>query len=262
MPSVKLPTIKLPTSKSSIRASKEKPRRRYRSAAKRPGLARKPTPTLRQAAKIATLPTLDDVKPTQPPSSKASLADRRGWHSPKRAAATHTKPPKTGSGLGKSSVGRSHAFSILPDVNQASDGSLGSPEDFDVKGPDAEVNLIELAARIAGNNMALSGIEDRLAESQKWDAKKLTAAIASLKKVCDRRNDLTLFRNLLPKSDRGLVGKLESPRAAISQCSELIADARAKAAKRFSRVRPKRREEELKKFDVLSGKLAKMMTGS
>ena len=134
-------------------------------------------------------------------------------------------------------------------------------DDFDAEGGDAEVNLIELAARIAGTNMAFRSIENQLKETHKWDAKQLDSMVTSIKQMCDRRNDLTLFRNLLDESDRGLVGELDSPREAISQCSARIAEVQKQLESRTSR-RSKHREEELQRLDAQSRELAKLVTGT
>ena len=141
-------------------------------------------------------------------------------------------------------------------------GDFDDFDDFDLEDAGSEVNLIELAARIAGTNMALRGVEAQLSKTRKWDATQLTTIVAALKQLCDRRDDLTLFRNLLPESKRRLVGQLESARAAISQCSARMSETRFRIDSRIFDSRPKQREEELKRLDELSRQLAKLVTSS
>ncbi len=136
--------------------------------------------------------------------------------------------------------------------------SLDTLEDFDTEGDDAEVNLIELAAQIAGTNMGLKAIESQLKDSAKWDITQLIPMVADLKQMCKRRNDLTLFRKMLDESDRTLVGALNSPRAAISQCSARIAEVRAQVEKRPARTKAKQRKADLQKLDSMSRELAKL----
>ncbi len=309
-PDITLPGI-TPPSKPSIHAGKAQPPGPRRPAGRKPGAVEKPAPTGRQTTQIPTLPTFGYVTtaPSMPsqakrpkriaprvspprrnaapsslvppakhlaartkrPASPRTLADRRAWGSPKRAAATRTKPPKTDSSLGRSSLGRSRTLPTLPGLltkypagldNKIQKGSLAAADDSAGQDSDTEVNLIELAARIAGTNMNLRGVEAQLTKDHKWDATQLAAMVDAIKQLSNRRDDLTLFRNLLPESERRLVGELESPRAAISQCSARIAETRARVDSRGSINRPKEREQELQKLDELSRQLAKLVTGS
>ena len=126
----------------------------------------------------------------------------------------------------------------------------------------SDINLIELAAQIAGTNMALRNVEAQLSKTRPWDYSQLATMVQGLKQLSARRDDLTLFRNLLPKSDRRLVGELDSTRPAISQCSARISETKTITKSKSFRGKPKEREEELKKLDELSRDLAKLVTGS
>ncbi len=267
-------TIQLPTIPKDIDITPVPP---TPSQAKRPErIASRVSPPQRRATPRSSVPRANRVA-TRPkrPASRRTLADRRTWRSSRRPAATRTKSPRTGSGRGKSSLVRSQPFPRLPGLSaedliklaKADDRSLGvmdvsdNFDNFDLEDAGSEVNLIELAARIAGTNMALRGVEAQLSKIRKWDATQLTSMVAVLKQLCDRRDDLTLFRNLLPESERRLVGQLESPRAAISQCSSRMAETRARGNSRVSISRPKQREEDLQKLDKLSRQLAKLVVG-
>ena len=206
----------------------------------------------------------------QRPSFSRSTPSRSSLRSSRRAAAINALKPKNSAEPAEKSPARSPALPTLPGLSakeiaamdKDDKASLAISKDADGDDSGAEVNLIELAARIAGNNMALRGVEAQLSTSREWDSTQLTAMVTALKQLSDRRHDLTLFRNLLPESDRRLVGELESPRTAISQCSARISETRERVDSRGYRSRQKDSEEELKKLDALSQELAKLVTGS
>ena len=127
---------------------------------------------------------------------------------------------------------------------------------------DSEINLIELAAQIAGTNMALRGVESQLSKSKTWDAAQLESMVKMLKQLSARRTDLTLFRDLLSESDRRLVGELDSTRPAISECSARISETRSRTEGKYFRGKPENRETELDKLEELSRELAKLVAGN
>ncbi len=269
-------TIQLPTIPKDINIT---PAPSTPTQAKRPDrIAPRVYPPQRYARPRPSVPRANrPVTRTRRPPSQRTLADRRTWRSPRRSSTTRTRQRRPGSGLDKSSSGRSQTLLPLPglsaeDLVELAKADKGSVEvtdvsdnfvnfdDSDLEAAGSEVNLIELAARIAGTNMALRGVEAQLSKTRKWDATQLTTIVAALKQLCDRRDDLTLFRNLLPESKRRLVGQLESARAAISQCSARMSETRSRIDSRIFDSRPKQREEELKRLDVLSRQLAKLVT--
>lgn len=109
--------------------------------------------------------------------------------------------------------------------------------------------------------MAFRGVEAQLSKSQSWDAVQLTPMVQALKQLSARRDDLKLFRDLLPESDRRLVGQLESPRLAISQCNARISETRTRVKSKSFRGKPGDRVGELRKLDELSRNLAKLVAG-
>ncbi len=242
------------------------------SQAKQPTrIAPRVSPLQRSAQPRSSVPRSNSLaERTKRTTPSGTLADRRSWRSPRRAADTRTKPPKTGTGLGNKSPVRSPSLPTLPGlsakdlagIDKSDKSPLALPKNPVDKAPDGEVNLIELAARIAGTNMALRGVESQLSKSREWDSTQLTSMVTALKQLSGRRHDLALFRNLLPEKDRRLVGKLESPRAAISQCGTRLSETRDRVKSSSYRDRPKERKEELKKLDELSRELAKLVTGS
>ncbi|MBN2294455.1 MAG: histone H1-like repetitive region-containing protein, partial [Pirellulales bacterium] len=234
------------------------------------------------------------TKPTSPQTTTDPRSWRSSWRLPQRTKTPHTTAIQPSSNSQKPSGDQASDIPVLPGLdtknftsvkkadttskpqvtstpkvtpktdtaNKVPIVSLGPIDDIKGEGEDAEVNLIELAARIAGTNMALRGIEAQLKESHRWDVRQLTPMVNSLKQICDRRNDLTLFRKLLDENDRGLVGELDSPHDAISKCSERIAEVRAQIESHTSLIRSKHRQEELGKLDALSRELAKLVSSS
>ncbi len=91
----------------------------------------------------------------------------------------------------------------------------------------SRVNLRELAARIAGNNLAVSALESELDKEQTWTAEKLEPLLARLRRLSVRTADLQLYQDLVPQKDRWLVGEAESPQSLVSQLAVRIVEARA-----------------------------------
>ena len=130
------------------------------------------------------------------------------------------------------------------------------------KDSNSEINLIELVALIAGTNMRLRSVETQLSKSRSWNSTQLTPMVQILKQLSARRDDLTIYRDMLPENDRRAAGQLESTRPAISQCSARISERRTHVKSKSYPGKPEEREEELKKLDELSRDLAKLVTGS
>jgi len=127
--------------------------------------------------------------------------------------------------------------------------------------PPVRVNLDELSARIAGNNLALRGLEADLAEPRQWDAGQLGPLVDKLKILVMRKKDLALIRGLLPAVQQAKVGRLESPQSAISRLGARIFEARTQAESPGFPGSEARRRAELKHLDELSRQLAETASG-
>jgi hypothetical protein len=124
--------------------------------------------------------------------------------------------------------------------------------------PTHRVNLAELTTRVAGTNLALQTLEAELDENDGWDARRLAPLVDRLRSLVLRHNDLALFRQLISPGERSSVGRLESPRAAISRLAARISEARTHAAGPGFIGTEARRRAELRKLDELSRQLAEM----
>ncbi len=120
------------------------------------------------------------------------------------------------------------------------------------------VNLRELAARIAGNNLAVRALESELDKGQIWTAEKLEPLLTRLRQLSVRTTDLQLYEGLVPEKDRWLVGEVESPRNLISQLASRIVEARSRAASDRFTGSDAQRAAELDALERLSRGLAKL----
>ena len=121
------------------------------------------------------------------------------------------------------------------------------------------MNLDELKVRIAGTNLALRALEDDADEDRRWTAASLEPLVERFGGLIERRGDLSLFLELVSPRDRSKVGRLDSPRPAVSQLAARIDDARTWAtADHFSGTDAQRRRE-LARLDRLSRALAEMV---
>ena len=118
------------------------------------------------------------------------------------------------------------------------------------------VNIDELTAQIAGNNMALRALEAELDEPRHWDARGLGPLVDRLRGVVARAKDLTMFHEVMPQGERSLVGRPESPQPAVSQLAAKIFEARTHAAGTEFSGSAAHRHAELQYLDELSRELA------
>jgi hypothetical protein len=121
-----------------------------------------------------------------------------------------------------------------------------------------EVNVGELAARVAGYNLSLRALEADLSGEAAWDAKRLQPLVCRLEILIIRQNDLNMFRDMLSEPDRALVGWLESPRGAISKVAECLFDARNRTLGADYSGNEAQRQAELLLLDALSRKVAEV----
>jgi len=124
--------------------------------------------------------------------------------------------------------------------------------------PSTQINLDELAARIAGHNLALRALEAELDQQQAPGAEQLAPLLARLKTLAVRRNDVGLFYELLSPDERLLVGELESPRTIIVEFGRRISEARTRVIGRVSPGGSAKYQAEMRLLDSLSRALAEL----
>jgi hypothetical protein len=120
------------------------------------------------------------------------------------------------------------------------------------------VNTEELTAQIAGSNLALRTLEADLDEKRAWDAPHLEAIVHRLDVVITKNRDLTLFRDLISPAEQALVGRIASPRAAITQLAARITEVRRRVEASDGAGSPSQRQAELQRLDALSVRLRKL----
>ena len=118
------------------------------------------------------------------------------------------------------------------------------------------VNVEELAARIAGVNLAIRALEAELDRRGPWNSIRLQPLIDQLGRLMNQRNDLTLFHQILAEEQRTSVGRLDSPETLISQVGARIFEARNRVGRSDFEGSESQRHAELRQLDELSRKLA------
>ena len=121
-----------------------------------------------------------------------------------------------------------------------------------------ELNADELAARIAGSNLAFREMEAALDDTGEWSAVRLRPLVERIEILVLRRGDLRLLRNLVPAPDRASLVALNSPKATIAALTARIADARKRAGGADFKGSAEERRAELSSLDGLSKRLAHM----
>jgi len=130
---------------------------------------------------------------------------------------------------------------------------LGQPPE-----PRVRVNLNELAAGIAGANLALRALEAELDNEMPPAARDLASLVDRLEILVLRHDDLALFCELITPEEQRRAGRLESPRALIPRLANKVFELRSRATGReFTGTEPER-ELELKILADLSRQLAEM----
>jgi hypothetical protein len=122
--------------------------------------------------------------------------------------------------------------------------------------PGVQVNVEELAVRIAGNNLALRGLEAELNENRTWSADQLENVLSRLDILVLRQKDLTLFRDLVSAAEQARAGRTESPRHVISQLAARIVEVRNRLTAGEATIAEELRRAQLEHLDQLSQRLA------
>ena len=120
------------------------------------------------------------------------------------------------------------------------------------------VKIDELSARIAGCNLAFRALESGLDEKGIWTAARLTPFLDRLEILTLRRNDLDLFRHVVPEEKRSSLRSLESSKIAISQVGARIFEARRRLFGPSFKGSDSERQAELRRLDELSQRLAEL----
>lgn len=120
-----------------------------------------------------------------------------------------------------------------------------------------KINTNELGARIAGCNLAFRALEADLDEAGPWNGKSIEPLLDRLETLSIRRDDLKLYRDLLPEGKRAKIAKLETPKTAMSRLGARIFEVRrAINSPGFEGTEAERRLE-LARLEMLSHRLAK-----
>jgi hypothetical protein len=135
--------------------------------------------------------------------------------------------------------------------------ALPSPRAADEPAP-VQVNVADLAARIAGNKIELRSLEAELDDDQRtWDAARLEKAVNRLQGIVQQRADLLTFYGLVHEQDRPRLGTIESPKTLFAQLGRRMFEVRTRVAANES-LATEEREAEIGRLDALSQRLAKL----
>jgi hypothetical protein len=132
------------------------------------------------------------------------------------------------------------------------------PSAADSRQPRARVNLNELAAGIAGANLALRALEAELDNGRPPTARDLASLVDRLEVLALRHDDLTLFCALITPDERRRVGRLESPRTLVPRLANRVVDLRNRATGEDFTGPEVERRMELNILDELSLQLAEL----
>jgi hypothetical protein len=116
----------------------------------------------------------------------------------------------------------------------------------------------DLSSRIRGYNLTLRGVESGLDPKHAWSATNLESAADGLSRLLLRRQDLKLFYDLLPESERSSVERLSSAKTAISQLSACITSSQNRAIGKDFEGTEAERQVELKRLEALSRTVSEM----
>ena len=145
-----------------------------------------------------------------------------------------------------------------PAAPQEEEGAKARTGEKLTTGEKVEVNVEELTARIAGSNLGIRTLESDLDEKGTWDAARLEPLAERLRILVLRHADLSLFRSLVPADQRSSVGRLESPKSAISELGAHISEARKLVSGEEFKGTEAQRRAELDRLETLSRRLAEL----
>ena len=121
-----------------------------------------------------------------------------------------------------------------------------------------EIKQDELAARIAGCNLAFRALETDLDEKGEWTATRLEPLFERLRVLVVRRHDLQLFCEVLPTDQRSSVGQLASANGVVSQLAARVYEVRGRTSAAEFKGTDAERQAELRRLEALSRRLAEV----
>jgi hypothetical protein len=121
-----------------------------------------------------------------------------------------------------------------------------------------EVQVDELAARIAGCNLAIRALEADLGENGQWTAARLETLFDRLKILVLRQHDLELFRQTVSKEQMESVGSLMPSKRMISEFAAKIVAVREQVSSPKFAGGDSERQVELRHLEELSRRLAEL----
>lgn len=152
----------------------------------------------------------------------------------------------------RSAVGQSRS-PVPPEIAR-----LPSPQVLD-EPPGVQVNVADLAARIAGNTLEMRALESDLDDAATpWDTDRLERAVARLRTLVVQQRDLATFRDLVHANDRQRLDAFESPQAVIAQIGKRIFEARSRLSDEAQEPPDAARRAALDRLERLSTELAKL----
>lgn len=123
------------------------------------------------------------------------------------------------------------------------------------------IDTTELAARIAGYNLALSSLVERLQDDNIWTAAQLLAAVDDLSDLNRRGSDLRLYCLLVPQIDRQAAGDLAEPDTVVALLGAKIFASRNRLVEGVYDGSVEQQQAELAELDKLSQRLARLGGG-
>ena len=125
-----------------------------------------------------------------------------------------------------------------------------------------ELNVAELAARVAGNSMQLRALEAELDNEQgDFSPATLDKALRRLSRLVEEQRHLAGFYTLIHAADRPRVGEFESPLLVAAQLARRIREAQRAAAGDSFAGGPNERQSRLDLLDGMVQSLEKLRAG-
>ena len=121
--------------------------------------------------------------------------------------------------------------------------------------PAVRINRTELAARIAGVNLALQTLEAELDRQQEWTAANLALLVEEVDILAQRYADAMLYYQMLSENERPLVGRPESPERLIAELVGIIGSVRSRVLGSDFTGSPPERLAELEALDAVARRL-------
>lgn len=193
-------------------------------------------------------------RPASEPAAGATAA-RRSFTAdePARRGAQEPVVPKPTAAASVSSVPIPPSSPAANHHGQHATDRGSKPVDAEPFFEKARVNTEELAARIAGHNLALSALVERSRQSKGWSLEEAAAAVGELEDLAVGREDLAVYRGLLSEPERQGCGTLNAADDAVAAVAAQVARLREALARAEASSSTR---DQLQKLDALSRRLA------